>query len=216
MPQSLLPWVRRVVVGSTNPVKLAAVRAVIARVAPDAAVQGVAVASGVPDQPWGDEETRQGAAERARRALLHDAHADADLGVGVEGGVVQEPDGTVRTCAWAFVCTRDGRQGVGGSLAIVLPPEVADLVRAGTELGHAIDAVAKLVDSKRRSGAVGILTGGLIDRQRAYEPLITYALAPFLAADYYERVVPVPQGVTAVPPTAEGPSRRKRATQDGR
>jgi hypothetical protein len=26
---------------------------------------------------------------------------------------------------------------------------------------------------------------GLIDRQRAYEALITYALAPFLAAEYW-------------------------------
>lgn len=216
MSQSLLPWVRQVVVGSTNPVKLAAVCAVIARVAPNASVQCVAVASGVPDQPWGDEETRRGAAERARQALLHGAHADADLGVGVEGGVVLELDGTLRTCAWAVACTRDGREGVGGSLAIALPPEVAALVRTGTELGHAMDAVAKLVDTKRGSGAVGILTGGLIDRQRAYEPLITYALAPFLAAEYYERVVPVPQDVTAVSQSDDGSPRRKRANQDGR
>ena len=197
MPSSLLPWVRQVVVGSTNPVKLAAVRAVMARVAPSASVHSAAVASGVPDQPWGDEETRRGAAERARQALLVDTHDDADLGIGVEGGVVQEPDGSLRTCAWAVVCTRDGRQGVGGSMAIPLPREVAEMVKAGTELGHAMDAVAKLVDTKRRTGAVGILTGGIIDRQRAYEPLITYALAPFLAADYYERVVAVPQVVAA-------------------
>lgn len=197
MPSSLLPWVRQVVVGSTNPVKLAAVRAVIARVAPSATVHSVAVASGVPDQPWGDDETRRGAAERARQALNHVDHTTADLGVGVEGGVVEEPDGTLRTCAWAVVVTRDGQQGVGGSMAIPLPQEVAALVKSGTELGHAMDSVAKLVDTKRRSGAVGILTSGLIDRQRAYEPLITYALAPLLAADYFARVVPMPQVVAA-------------------
>jgi len=183
-------------------VKLAAVRAVIARVAPDASVQPVRVASGVPNQPWGDEETRRGAAERARQSLLHHIDAEADLGVGVEGGVVLEADGSLRTCAWAVVCTRDGRQGVGGSLVMPLPPEVAALVRAGTELGHAMDVVAKRVDTKHHGGAVGILTAGLIDRQRAYEPLITYALAPFLAAEYYERVVRMPQDVAAVSPPA--------------
>lgn len=82
-------------------------------------------------------------------------------------------------------------------MAIPLPQEVAALVKSGTELGHAMDSVAKLVDTKRRSGAVGILTSGLIDRQRAYEPLITYALAPLLAADYFARVVPMPQVVAA-------------------
>ena len=193
MPQSLLPWVRKVVVGSTNPVKIAAVRAVIARVAPGATVHGIAVASGVPDQPWGDEETQRGAQERARQALMQEDLTDADLSFGVEGGVVLQPDGSVRTCAWAVARTPDGRSGAGGSLCIQLPTAVADLVKSGTELGHAMDAVAKLVDTKRHSGAVGILTAGLIDRQRAYEPMITYSLAPFLAADYFQPETPTDQ-----------------------
>ena len=33
--------------------------------------------------------------------------------------------------------------------------------------------------------ASGILTAGLIDRQRAYETLVTYALAPWLAGDFW-------------------------------
>jgi non-canonical (house-cleaning) NTP pyrophosphatase len=33
---------------------------------------------------------------------------------------------------------------------------------------------------------VGILTAGLIDRQRAYEPLVTYALARWLAPEFYD------------------------------
>ncbi len=188
MPQSLLPWVRKVVVGSTNPVKLAAVRAVIARVAPNATVHAVEVSSGVADQPWGDEETQRGAAERARRALADETQPDADLGVGLEGGVV-ETNGVVRTCAWAAVVARDGREGTGGSMAMQLPAKVVALLKSGVELGLAMDTVAKLVDTKRRSGAVGILTAGLIDRQRAYEPLITYALAPFLAPHFYAQAV---------------------------
>ncbi|MEP6780291.1 MAG: inosine/xanthosine triphosphatase [Gemmatimonadaceae bacterium] len=186
MPQSLLPWVRKVVVGSTNPVKLAAVRAVISRVAPSATVQAAAVISGVADQPWGDEETQRGAAERARRAI--DSDEAADLGIGLEGGVV-ELNGTVRTCAWAAVVSRDGRLGAGGSMAMQLPDKVVALLKSGIELGLAMDTVAQLVDTKRRSGAVGILTAGLIDRQRAYEPLITYALAPFLVPHFYAESV---------------------------
>lgn len=172
---------RRVAVGSSNPVKVAAVRAVLARAAPETEVVSVEVASGVPDQPWGDEETIRGATARARAALTV---ADADLGIGIEGGVVETPEG-VRTCAWAAIAGRDGRIHVGGSLAMPLPPAVATLVRAGTELGHAMDVVSGGKDTKRGAGAVGILTGGLVDRRGAYEVIVTYALAPWIAAEFW-------------------------------
>jgi len=74
----LLPGVHRVVVGSTNPVKVAAVEAVLARCGPGIEVHGVAVSSGVPDQPWGDDETRAGALARARAALARDLRAFLD------------------------------------------------------------------------------------------------------------------------------------------
>jgi inosine/xanthosine triphosphatase len=170
--------VSRVAVGSTNPVKVGAARAVMARLAADVEVKGVSVPSGVPDQPWGDEETIRGALARARAA--RDA-VDADLGVGIEGGVVEGPAGTVRTCAWVAAVTRDGREGIGGSLAMTLPPDVAGLVRGGMELGHAMDTLTGGHNVKQGAGAVGILTRGLVTRQQAYEAIIAYALAPLLA-----------------------------------
>ncbi len=173
----------RVAVGSTNPVKVAAVRAVLARVAPAVTVIGVTVASGVPPQPFGDDETRQGARTRALAAL---DGTDAALAIGLEGGVVPLPDGGLRTCAWAVAVDRAGREGVGGSLAIPLPAVVAARVRAGEELGAAMDAVARASGTRTGPGAVGILTAGLLDRQRAYEPLVTYALAPWLAPALYD------------------------------
>src|SRR3954470_8175717 len=108
----------RITVGSKNPVKLAAVRAVVVRLVDAVTVEAVAVPSGVPDQPFGDEETIRGAIERARAAR---ERLDADYGVGLEGGVVEMGDGTMRTCAWAAVVSRSGRHGVGGSLAMPLP-----------------------------------------------------------------------------------------------
>ncbi len=171
-----------VIVGSLNPVKIAAVRAVVQRVYPDAAVTGVDAASGVPAQPIGDEQTRVGAEARARAALLQ---SSATLAIGLEGGVVIEADGSMRTCAWAVAVSRDGRRSVGGSLSMPLPAVVADRIRAGEELGYAMDAVAQTVGTKHGRGAVGILTAGLIDRQRAYEPLVTYALAPWLSPDFF-------------------------------
>ena len=170
--------VSRVAVGSTNPVKVGAARAVMARLAPDIEVSGVSVPSGVPDQPWGDDETIRGALARARAArdLL-----DADIGIGIEGGVVAAEDGSVRSCAWVAAASRDGRQGIGGSLALTLPDDVASLVRDGMELGHAMDAVSGTHNVKQGVGAVGVLTHGLVTRQQAYEVLVAYALVPLMA-----------------------------------
>ncbi|MES2524838.1 MAG: inosine/xanthosine triphosphatase [Gemmatimonadota bacterium] len=170
------------VVGSANGVKIAAVRAVLARLGVDAICDGVAVPSGVPEQPWGDDETQRGAEARARAAL---ELTGADLAVGLEGGVVALDDGGVRSCAWAVAVDRRGTRGVGGSLAMPLPDSVAVRLRAGEALGDAMDAVAQQIGTGRGTGAVGILTAGLIDRQRAYEPLVTYALIPWLARPYF-------------------------------
>ncbi len=163
--------------------KLAAAAAIVAAYFPEATVAPQVVASGVPDQPFGDEETIAGARERARRAR---EAADADLGVGLEGGVVDGPDG-MRTCAWCVVVHRDGREGVGGSLAMPLPDGVAAMIRAGEELGYAMDRFADERGTKHGKGAVGILTAGRIDRQAAYEVLVTYALAPFVTPALFAR-----------------------------
>lgn len=179
----MLTGVRQVAVGSGNPVKLAAVHAVLGSLVDVAAIAPVVVASGVPDQPVGDDETIRGARTRARAAR---EAADADLGVGLEGGIVDGPEG-MRTCAWCVVVHRDGREGVGGSLAMPLPEGVASLIRAGEELGHAMDAFAVTRGTKHGKGAVGILTADRIDRQAAYEVLVTYALAPFLTPELYAR-----------------------------
>ncbi|MBX3173827.1 MAG: inosine/xanthosine triphosphatase [Gemmatimonadaceae bacterium] len=175
--------IARVAVGSANPVKVAATQAVLAWAAPGASAEARPVPSGVPDQPFGDEQTIAGARERARRAR---EAADADLGVGLEGGVV-DGRGGMRTCAWCVVVHRDGREGVGGSLAMPLPDAVARMIREGEELGHAMDRLVAERGTKHGKGAVGILTAGRIDRQAAYEVLVTYALAPFVTPALYAR-----------------------------
>src|SRR5688500_10052517 len=79
----------RAAVGSTNSAKLEAVHRALARLAPGCAVEGVDVPSGVGRQPFGDEETRRGARERARTALRE---SGADVAFGLEGGVIFERD----------------------------------------------------------------------------------------------------------------------------
>lgn len=75
-----------IAVGSKNKTKVNAVRAV----APFADVQAVPASSNVRAQPFGDDETKQGAKNRAQGALLE---RGASVGIGLEGGVFEGTDG---------------------------------------------------------------------------------------------------------------------------
>ncbi|MGD8996561.1 MAG: inosine/xanthosine triphosphatase [Anaerolineae bacterium] len=172
----------RAVVGSENPVKIAAARRVLRCVYGDlVCIEACRVDSGVSRQPWGDEETLRGARNRAEAALRVGAPT---LGIGFEGGLV-EVDGRVFTCAWCAVVRKDGAMGMAGGAHLLLPSGVAASVRAGSELGPTMDVLTGLQNTKQDQGAIGILTDGHLDRQLAYEHLLTLALAPLLTPAYY-------------------------------
>src|SRR5512141_243446 len=139
-----LPFARAAV-GSTNPAKLEAVHRALARLAPGCAVQGLAVATGVPDQPFGDAETRAGALRRARIAL---AASDADVAFGLEGGVVFEGE-LPWLVSWVAAVARDGRTGEASGLRMPLPPLATARLRSGEELGTIIDDLFATSASKQ-------------------------------------------------------------------
>lgn len=175
------PSVRLVAVGSTNPVKVAAVRAAFRRAFPMASVESVSVPSGVRAQPLSDDEMVQGARSRAKAAL---ASIDADLGVGLEGGVHPSAWGYLLS-GWVAVVDRHGRVGLGSAGRIVLPPILADAIGRGEELGPAMDRLSGGHDTRRGPGAVGILTNELVRRDEAFRVGVAYALARFLHPEWY-------------------------------
>ena len=62
---------------------------------------------------------------------------------------------------------------------------MSDLVRAGKELGEADDIVFGRRNSKQKEGALGLLTGKVIDRRELYEHAILLALVPFKSSELY-------------------------------
>ena len=167
-----------VVVASQNPVKVEAVRRGFQRwfLHDTLRVNAVAVPSGVSDQPMSDEETQQGARQRALRASR--ARPSADFWVGIEGGVAWHGNDLL-AFAWIAVYHKNHIWGMARTGAFMLPPAVAALVRAGYELGEADDRVFGETNTKQRMGAVGLLTQGLIDRTALYEHAVLLALIPF-------------------------------------
>ena len=169
--------------GSTNPAKLEAVHRALARLAPGCAIVPVAVPSGVAAQPVGDAETRAGASERARAALAASA---ADVGIGLEGGVIFEDDAPWLV-SWVAVLDGHGVLGEASGLRMPLPPSTAERLRAGAELGDVIDALFDVHLSKQATGAIGLLTAGAVSRTDAFADLVAMACAPFLRPDLYGR-----------------------------
>ena len=175
-----LPYTRAAV-GSTNPAKLEAAHRALARLAPGCAVEGIAVRSGVGAQPFGEEDTRRGALARARAAR---AEIDADLGLGLEGGVIFEQD-VPWLVSWVAVVDREGRIGEASGLRMPLPLLAAARLRDGAELGDVIDALFDVHLAKQQAGAVGLLTEGFVSRTDAFADLVAMACAPLLRTDLY-------------------------------
>ncbi len=165
-----------IVVGSHNPVKLAAVRNVADQLWAGVTVIGATVDPGIAVQPLSDDEAILGATNRAQLALAETA---ADLAVGLEGNTIETPYGLFST-GWAVVIDRQGRSGLGSSGRLPLPGVVARAIRQGRELGPLMDELIGEENIKQRQGVVGVLTQGLMNRTKALECAVLYAFAPFL------------------------------------
>jgi len=162
-----------VAIGSENPVKLNAVE----RVVTEAEAVAVAVDSGVPEQPWGREETVEGARNRASAAL---SATDADYGVGIEGGVAErDVPGGLWLVMW--VAVTDGRTThFGAGPSIRLPESVAKRLRDGEELGPVLDDELGREGLSKQEGAIGVYTAGRVGRTDALEDAVAGAFGPFL------------------------------------
>jgi inosine/xanthosine triphosphatase len=162
-----------VAIGSENPVKVNAVE----RVVPDAETTAVAVDSGVPEQPWGREETVRGARNRANAAR---SATDADYGVGIEGGVAErEAPGGLWLAMWAAV-TDGERTQFGAGPSIRLPDTVAERLRDGEELGPVLDDELGREELGKQEGAIGVYTAGRVGRTGALVDAVAGAFGPFL------------------------------------
>ncbi len=166
-----------IVVASTNPVKIQAALDGFQQMFPAESftVEGVAVASGVSDQPMTDAETLQGAINRVKAARR--AAPQAAYWIGLEGGV-EDRAGELETFAW-IVVTDGIRSGKSRTATFFLPEETARLVRQGIELGDADDQVFGRANSKQQNGSVGLLTRDVIDRAAFYSQAVILALIPF-------------------------------------
>lgn len=174
---------RRIVIASKNPVKITATLLGFQSIFPDEEFDatGISVPSGVSDQPFSDGETLQGALNRANAA--YESNRNADFWVGIEGGI-EDKGSEMEAFAWVVVRSKT-LIGKGKSGTFLLPKRVMNLIKEGMELGEADDIVFGMTNSKQEHGAVGILTGNVINRTELYKAATVLSLIPFRNTELY-------------------------------
>lgn len=175
---------KTVYIGSENPVKIECTRKGFKEIFNDSIEYqfiGKSVDSGISDQPMTNDETLQGAKNRARN--LQKLYPEGDYFVGIEGGV-QIADGEMEAFAWVVILN-ECQVGKAQTSTFQLPPKIVSLIEDGIELGNADDIVFRRNNSKQGNGAVGILTGDVIDRVEYYRHAVILALIPFVNKEHY-------------------------------
>jgi inosine/xanthosine triphosphatase len=174
---------KTIVLASRNPVKAKAALRGFKKMFPGESfyLKPISAPSGVADQPHCDAEAYQGALNRARNASR--LVPRADYWVGIEGGIEENGHDML---AFAWIVVRSGElEGRGRTGTFFLPEEVVRLIREGRELGEADDIVFGRKNSKQEDGAIGLLTGNVIDRAELYEHAMILALVPFRNEELY-------------------------------
>lgn len=147
-------------IGSKNPTKINAVEIVF----PSYHVIAQDVPSNVAAQPMSDEETRQGAINRAHQCKQS---AFDTIGIGLEGGAMYV-DNQLCLCNWGALVTPDGDVYTASGARIALPEAFERLLKDGVELGGLMDNYAKKRNIRHKEGAIGIFTNELVSRQEMF------------------------------------------------
>ncbi|CAM3579352.1 DUF84 family protein [Brevibacillus invocatus] len=169
----------RYALGTTNAAKkLAVVQATGAEPA------CLSVPSGVSDQPLSEEETVQGAINRAKAVLAQ--MPGNDIGLGLEGGLMYDDRFTQQWYLISICAAWNGESlYVGKGLSFPIPRQAAErIVREGIELRTVIDEWGNTTGSNQQGGAYALLTDGRIKRADVFEQAVTAAITPFVSAFY--------------------------------
>ncbi|MGM0874953.1 MAG: DUF84 family protein [Bacillota bacterium] len=155
-----------IAIGTKNPTKVNAVKAAFTSY-----LTGEFVSTNVPSnvsaQPLTDNETMTGAINRAKNALEAE---NAQIGVGLEGGVVKTEHGYF-LCNWGAIVDGQLQPIVAGGSRIVIPEEVGNQVFSGMELGVVMDSYVEKHNVRQNEGAIGIFTNGAVNRTEMFTQL---------------------------------------------
>lgn len=166
---------KKVIVGSLNPVKIEVARQAFEQVFPEEKFEfiGHQAVSHVSDQPKSDEETLRGAYNRIENCK--EVFPDADFWVSQESGIIDDVLHMFET-SYIVIASQGGVVGRAKAASFEIPKPIADNIRAGMELGPAADKLFGVSNSKQQGSIIGLLTNNLVDRTSTYLQSAIFAL----------------------------------------
>ncbi|MEL4016377.1 inosine/xanthosine triphosphatase [Dryocola clanedunensis] len=167
-----------VVCATTNPSKIQAILQAFHEIFGEGSchIESVVVDSGVPEQPFGNIETRTGARQRIMNS--RQVRQEADFWVAIEAGI---DEGS--TFSWVVIENQNQR-GEARSATLPLPEVILEKVKAGEALGPVMSEYTGIEQIGRKEGAIGIFTAGKLTRSSVYYQAVVLALSPFHNAIY--------------------------------
>lgn len=160
----------KVAIGSTNPAKVKAIEKLARQIG--FTVEAHSVLSHVSNQPRSDEETMQGALNRAREVVNL---TNGDVGIGLEGGITKIGDQWF-ICNWGALVDKTGYECVSSGGHFMLPKAFLQEIEQGKELGEIIQK-----QSVKSEGAIALLTNGFVTRQALYEQVVNILFGQYLS-----------------------------------
>lgn len=169
---------REIAVGSENRIKIQAVKNAVTD---GVAVVACAAESGVRVQPLSEEETLQGAINRACDCLQKCPHAQ--VAIGLEAGIVFKDDAVYLCHFGALVDRKNGVYFSNGPL-ILLPPSFKEPLLAGQSLEDVMHQSTGIEKLGKKEGAIGIFTDNSINREQMLTQIAQVLLGQY---SYYTK-----------------------------
>jgi inosine/xanthosine triphosphatase len=169
-------------IGTKNDVKVRAVENIFNKVYDKIKIEKVAVSSGVPEQPWGDD-TITGAKNRAAAAF--EQVPEAHFGIGIEAGLFHDQiTDEYYDVQYCVIVDRGGRFSYGHGPGFYYPAAIVDGLKLGKTVGDLMSEVTGINDIGHKQGAIGYLSKGILTREGLTEQAVVMALVPRLTGLY--------------------------------
>lgn len=167
----------RVAVGSSNRIKIEATKEAFEHFYKDIVVISVGMEN-LQAQPITLHGTVNGAVTRAKKAI--EKIKDADLGVGIEAGLMEVPDvNTYLNVQFAAIIDRNNKLTIGSSPGFQLPEEVAKMVLIERmEVDKAVEFLFGIKDIGEKRGIIDLMTKGAVSRKELIRNALIMAIAP--------------------------------------
>jgi inosine/xanthosine triphosphatase len=180
-------------VGSKNPAKIEAVRIASQRAWPEVVIEGIEVASGIDAQPRTDDDTRQGARNRAAAVLLagRKIYPKIDegraLGIGLEGGVFKQANQLWST-VWAAVTDDTDHFWEANGARFLVPEPINSIMKSGKEMGPVVEEIIGEKDIRSKQGMIGVITNDFVSRAEEYAGIARMSLGLWYGRDWAKKL----------------------------